>query len=228
MDTLMMIDLEHKMREALINQLSTMCFEQVDAENNMLEIASSLAPQIWPIRGPETVAQMSALVADMPDLLTREPANIQNLRFDAELVPLTPLLLLHGNVIDTLMNFGHKDIPQLIHFVPLPPDVRQLYAAMRRRYVERGYRDQGSMGVLQVLAELDIEPVWRRSHQAYPAIEALIHAGLIEECGSREYRLSLSERRELIGRYRLEVKWPPYARSEIAYVMAEVEKTRGA
>ena len=80
-------------------------FDQRKAEDDLLlEIASTITPDIWPTCEPETVVKLSALAADMPELLTREPPNIGGPRFDFAILPLTPLLLLHANVIDLAMH----------------------------------------------------------------------------------------------------------------------------
>ena len=223
MEKIMVVDLEYQLREALLEAYapsSASLFADVDRENHLLETAAQLAPKIWPSHTPETIAQLRDLIVDWPELLTSEP-NVQALPFDYDLLPLTPLHLLHANVVELLICFGREDALLLSKLTPLSPKARQLHAAMRRRYIEQGYSEQGEMKMLKVLTELNMVPDWRFADEARPVLESLISAELIEACGSRVYRLSLPERHHVIRRYRLETRWPSYARGEIFRIMQE-------
>ena len=229
------IDLEYQVRERLFECYAVphLRFLQAilpDGLPDLFQIAWDVVPKLWPERDPDVAARLSDLAADMPDLLTREPSEDAAPGFDYDLLPLTPLRLLHANVIELALEYARGELERLPQLEGLSGGARRLYGAMRKRYVENGYRERGAMSLLTILGELEHPPEWRYVDRAHPVLQELVAAALIETPweGAKAYRLTAPQCAELASRFILREKWLSCYSSEIARVQEEAAAQRRA
>ncbi|MBA2681125.1 MAG: hypothetical protein H0U76_22345 [Ktedonobacteraceae bacterium] len=211
------IDLALQVREAFYElsnrKREAMLSGKVDALGDLLDLAWNVTPKIFPLVELQTVNQLTALAEDLPELVTREPEDIQGLRFDYDILPLTPLRLLHANVVDLAVRFGKDELAHLPRIGRLSGDSRHVYNRMQKRYVVGGFVSQGGVSIEEILREVFGKPDRRLENKARQILHQLIEEGLAERGISSDevYHLSLLERSALIERYHLAVRWPkPY------------------
>lgn len=210
------IDLKLKMRNALyrrfsVKQLRAMLTKHPDITNTLFELAWEVAPTIFPQVENETIAQLLALASDLPELLTQEePEAFAAIRFDYEIFPRTPLLLLHANVVCLAMHYGQQDMVQLPQLLGLEEDSRLLYNAMQRKYVLSGHDSSGSLGMREVFEAFGLHHDWNKEQPFRDLLTELIDAGLGErrQCKAEAYQLTVGERCALIEEFHLAERWP--------------------
>lgn len=210
------IDLKLKMRKALYRrfssaQLRAMLTEQTDITLRLFELAWEVTPKIFPQVEQVTASQLIDLATDLPELLMREePEVLQTVRFDYEILPLTPLRLLHANVIGQAMHYGKQERDQLPQLLELCEDARMIYSTMQKEYVVSGYSSQGNLGLRQVQQVLGLPQNWNKEEPIRRILAKLIDVGLVERRQSQAeaYQLTLLERHALIEEFHLENHWP--------------------
>lgn len=204
------IELEGVMREALLPLVSSGGpSAPKDLSDKIRELAFDLAPHLYPVSEPDAPKRLMALAQDFPELMSREP-RLEAALIDYDLYPRSPSALLHANVVQLLREIGEREVARLSHLSRLPGDCRLLYTMMRERYVRDGYADQGCIELGSALIQLFGRLDWKREDAARASLALLIAEGIVEQRASRGeyYRLSCTERAELINTYRLEATWP--------------------
>lgn len=210
------IDLKLKMRGAFYKrfsaaQLRAMLTKPTDILHRLFELAWEVTPKIFPEVEKEAISQLTDLAADLPELLMQEePEVLQPVRFDYDVLPLTPLRLLHANVIGLAIRYGKQEQDQLGQLIGLSEDARLLYNAMQREYVLSGHSWQGNFGLHEVQRTLGLPVEWSYEERTRTILGELIDAGLVErrQCQAEAYELTLLERYTLIEEFHLEDHWP--------------------
>ncbi len=210
------IDLKLRMRAAFYRrfspaQLQAMLVKQPDITHRLFELAWEVTPKIFPQVEQATISQLIDLATDLPQLLTQEePEALQAVRFDYDVLPLTPLRLLHANVIGLAMRYGKQEQDQLPQLQRLCEDSRLLYGTMQRKYVVEGHSTAGSLSLREVFQALGFPHDWTKEEPFRNLLGELIDAGLAERRQSRAelYQLTVRERYALIEEFHLEQHWP--------------------
>lgn len=210
------IDLKLKMREAFYRrftaaQLRAMT-KQTNSTSRLFELAWEVTPKIFPEVTKEAISQLTDLATDLPELLLQEePEALRPVRFDYDILPLTPLRLLHANVIGLAMRYGAQERNQLPQLLGLTEDTRLLYSAMQKKYVRSGHSSQGFLELREVQRTLGLPVEWNYEERTRAIIDELISAGLVErrQSHAETYQLTLLERYALIEAFHLADHWPP-------------------
>jgi hypothetical protein len=218
------IDLAIQVREAFYQlpnrKLEAMLNDEIGCWDDLFELAWDVVPKIFPVRGSQTVNQLLDLAVDMPELMTQEPDEIQDLRFDYDLLLLTPLRVLHANVIDLAMRFAKDDVTNFPRIKRLSADSRHVYNMMQKRYVLEGFAASGCVLIEGVQQEVFGRLGWNFAEKARTLMREMIEQGFVEQrqCSAEAYQLTYTERSELIERYQLVNKWPRSSFDEIVDV----------
>ncbi len=211
------IDLELLVRSAFYKRFSSrrlqkLCAGGTLALDDIYELASRVIPPIFPETTTEGVRQLMELAADLPALMTRVPESVQDIRFDYDILPLTPYRVLHANAIDLAMCYAKAELALIQRLgMVLGTPARDVYGIMRKTYVMRGYSWHRYESILHAQQSWGQAFPWDQERVRQAFLE-LMQAGVIEHVESQEetYLLRVTERVELIKRYGLRGKWPPF------------------
>jgi hypothetical protein len=211
------IDLELLVRSAFYKRFSSrrlqkLCVGGTLAPDDFYELAWGVAPPIFPTITTEGTRQLMELAADMPNLMTREPESVQDIRFDYDILPLTPYRVLHANVVELAMCYAKAELARLQRMgMVLGEPARDVYGIMRKVYVIEGYSWHRYGSILYAQQSWGQTLPWDQERVRQAFLE-LMQAGVIKRVESQEetYLLQVTERVELIKRYGLRGKWPPF------------------
>ncbi len=211
------IDLELQVRRAFYKRFSSrrlqkLCAGGTLAPDDISELAWAVAPPIFPVITTEGTRQIMELAADLPALMTREPESVQDIRFDYDILPLTPYRVLHANVVELAMDYAKTELARLQRMrMVLGEPARDVYGIMRKVYVIEGYSWHRYESILYAQQSWGQALPWDQERVRQAFLE-LMQAGVIGRVESQEetYLLRATERVELIKRYGLRGKWPPF------------------